>query len=148
MKTDPFIHGPNVKTNLPSHHTVVFSTLWTACDETQMNPCFRVLYGCFFVSVVLQTYKSAFVLSITVPTFNSCTKCVGSPGMINDRTSDCHPGSLAWMHRWSRNWTYLWFAVHVCHSCAWLIDVIDVLGLLFWHAIHECLYTQTLADVR
>ena len=26
----------------------------------------------------------------TVPTFNSCTKCVGSPGMIHDRTPDCY----------------------------------------------------------
>ena len=25
----------------------------------------------------------------TVPTFNSCTKCVGSPGRIHDRTPDC-----------------------------------------------------------
>ena len=33
-----------------------------------------------------------------VPTFNSCTKCVGSPGIINDRTSDYHPVSWAWMH--------------------------------------------------
>ena len=24
----------------------------------------------------------------TVPTFNSCTKCVGSPGIINDRVPD------------------------------------------------------------
>ena len=27
----------------------------------------------------------------TVPTSNSCTKCMGSPGMIHDRTPDCHP---------------------------------------------------------
>ena len=27
----------------------------------------------------------------TVPTFNSCTKCVGIPGIMNDRTPDCHP---------------------------------------------------------
>ena len=27
----------------------------------------------------------------TVPTFNSCTKCVGSPGRIHDRTPDCPP---------------------------------------------------------
>ena len=26
----------------------------------------------------------------TVPTFNSCTKCVGSPGIIYDRTPDRH----------------------------------------------------------
>ena len=27
----------------------------------------------------------------TVPTFNSCTKCAGSPGIIHDRTPDCNP---------------------------------------------------------
>ena len=27
----------------------------------------------------------------TVPTFNSCTKCVGSSGRIHDRTPDCPP---------------------------------------------------------
>ena len=26
-----------------------------------------------------------------VPTFISCTECVGSPGIMNDRTPDCHP---------------------------------------------------------
>ena len=26
----------------------------------------------------------------TVLTFNSCTKCLGKPGMIHDRTPDCH----------------------------------------------------------
>ena len=29
--------------------------------------------------------------------FNSCTKCVGSPGIIHDRTSDCHLVFWAWM---------------------------------------------------
>ena len=27
-----------------------------------------------------------------MPTFNSRTKCVGSPGIIHDRTTDCQPG--------------------------------------------------------
>ena len=35
----------------------------------------------------------------TVPTFNSCTKFAGSPGIIHDRTPGCHPVSLVWMHR-------------------------------------------------
>ena len=30
----------------------------------------------------------------TVPTLNSCTKCVGSLGRIHDRTPDCPPISL------------------------------------------------------
>ena len=29
----------------------------------------------------------------TVPTLNSCTKCVGSRDKIDDRTPDCHPSS-------------------------------------------------------
>ena len=33
----------------------------------------------------------------TVPTFNSCIKCVGMPGIIYDCTPDCHPVSWAWM---------------------------------------------------
>ena len=35
--------------------------------------------------------------SDTVPTFDSCTKCMGSPGIINDHTSDYHPVSWARM---------------------------------------------------
>ena len=31
----------------------------------------------------------------TVPTFYSCTKCVGSPSIVHDRTSDCHQIILA-----------------------------------------------------
>ena len=27
----------------------------------------------------------------TVPAFNSCTKCVGSPDILHDQTPDCHP---------------------------------------------------------
>ena len=27
---------------------------------------------------------------LTVPTFNSCSKCLGNPGIIHDRTPDCH----------------------------------------------------------
>ena len=34
----------------------------------------------------------------TEPTFNSSTKCMGSPVIINDRTPDCHPVFLAWRH--------------------------------------------------
>ena len=32
----------------------------------------------------------------TLPTFNSCTKCAGYPGIIHDRTPDCL-GMDAWM---------------------------------------------------
>ena len=35
--------------------------------------------------------------SFTVPTFNSCTKYVGSPAIVHERTPDCHPVACAWM---------------------------------------------------
>ena len=34
----------------------------------------------------------------TVPTFISSTKCVGSPGLIHDRTPGCHPVPWVWVH--------------------------------------------------
>ena len=33
----------------------------------------------------------------TVPTFNSCPKCMASPGEIHDRMPYCQPVSWAWM---------------------------------------------------
>ena len=33
----------------------------------------------------------------TVPTFSSCTKCLGSPGIIHDRTLGWQPVSFSWM---------------------------------------------------
>ena len=41
----------------------------------------------------------------TLLTFNSCTKSVGSPCIIHDRTPKCHPFFWAWMHGWPYNWT-------------------------------------------
>ena len=75
----------------------------------------------------------------TVPTFNSCTKCLGCPGIIHDRTLGCHPVSWALMYGRSKNWTWFWFAVYVGHWCAWLI---------IWHIIYGCLYNQAIAHVR
>ena len=37
-------------------------------------------------------------MDTTVPIFNSCTKCLGSPGIIHNRTPDCHSISWPWMH--------------------------------------------------
>ena len=34
------------------------------------------------------------VMQSTMPTFNSCTKCAGSPGMIHGRTPNWHPHNL------------------------------------------------------
>ena len=39
----------------------------------------------------------SYIKIVTMPTFNSCTKCAGSPGIIHDRTSYCHIVFWAWM---------------------------------------------------
>ena len=36
---------------------------------------------------------------LTVPAFNSCTKCMGSLGIIHDLTPDCHPVFWGWMRQ-------------------------------------------------
>ena len=79
---------------------------------------------------------TSYPVHCTVLTLNSCTKCVGSPGMIPDRTPDCHPVLWVWKRRWPHSWTWIWFIF------------VDVLGLLLGHSIHWCVYNQALADVR
>ena len=78
----------------------------------------------------------------TVPASNPCTKFVGSPGMIHDRTPDCHPVSWAWMQPHSPELTT---ERSVDSSSTW---VTDVLGISFCHIIHGCLFNQALADFR
>ena len=44
-------------------------------------------------------------LGSTVPTFSSCSKCVGSASTTYDRTPDCHPVSwLGMVHGWPHIW--------------------------------------------
>ena len=64
----------------------VWSIAWEDYFAKPTNPAFRLL----------ENY--------TVPIFNSCTKWVDSPGIIHDRTPDCHPDSWVWMYGWPRNW--------------------------------------------
>ena len=68
----------------------------------------------------------------TVPTFNSCTKCVGSPGIVHDCTTDCLPNFWAWMQGWTHNWSWLCFASYVGHWCAWLIFVLQIISSSYW----------------
>ena len=66
----------------------------------------------------------------TVPTLNSCTKCVGSLGIIHDRTPICHPvfcGMNAYMTSWL-NIAFIRLAFLTCYL--------------------YILYNQELADVR
>ena len=76
----------------------------------------------------------------TVPSFNSSTKCLDSPGIMHDRTPDWRV-SWACDHRFLTSLlTVVWFASYVCHWCAWLI--------FFWYVINSCLYNVALADFR
>ena len=75
----------------------------------------------FVLLIPWETVNAVVPLSGTVPTFNSCTKCVGSRGLIHDRTPNCQPGSWAWMNEWT------WFA-----SCAghwWSYLIVDILAM-------------------
>ena len=61
----------------------------------------RIIYekgftGIYFI--ISQSVSPLFEVSSAVPAFDSCTKCVGSAGMINDRTPDYNPVSQAGMH--------------------------------------------------
>ena len=38
------------------------------------------------------------IVAGAVPICNSCTKCLGSPGIVYDRTPDCHPVPSTRMH--------------------------------------------------
>ena len=74
---------------------------------------------------------------LTVPAFNSCTKYMGRPGIIRNRTV-----SWAWMRS---HVTDLTTEFSSYSKDTW---VIDMFGLWFWHVIHGRLYSQALADVR
>ena len=73
-----------------------------------------------------------------VLTFNSCTKCVGSPDRMHNRTPDFHPV----------------FRVQGCMDTLITERSIDlqatwaIAWLIFLHVIYGCLYNQALADVR
>ena len=63
----------------------------------------------------------------SVPAFNSCTKCTGSPGIIHNHMLYCLPFSWPWVYGWPQNWTTkLCFASSVCQWCTWL--VLDMLS--------------------
>ena len=63
--------------------------------------CFHSFGSCvspFINSCVLVYICNITINKHTVPTFNSCTKCVSSPGRIDDHTPDCHLFSWTWIH--------------------------------------------------
>ena len=57
-----------------------------------LGRCRRRLRIEFDLLAHVYVYKALYVNgsthACTVPTFNSCTKCVGGPGILHDRTPD------------------------------------------------------------
>ena len=91
-------------------------------------------YSYFLYKIAVKCHLSNSQYPTTVTTFNSRTKCVGSPSIIHDRTSDCNPVFWSWMYEWPQNWTQLWFESYVCHWCAWL--VLYILSMGIWTTRH------------
>ena len=75
----------------------------------------------------------------TVPNFNSCTKCVGSPGRIHDRTPECSP---------------IFLGMDVYMTSQLILALIRKLRVssmyldYFLTCYTRCLYNQALPDVR
>ena len=65
--------------------------LWYAVHNTMM-----------IRDVAVATNMVALPGHYTVPTFDSCTKCMGSPSIIHDHTPNRHPVPYAWMRS---SWT-------------------------------------------
>ena len=81
--------------------------------------------------------NSSHQLINTVPIFYSCTKCVGSPGIMHDRMPDCHPASWAWMTS----------QLNVALICKLPGSLMCLAYFFVVHVIHRLLYNLILADV-
>ena len=75
-----------------------------------------------------------------MPTFNSCTKCAGSTGIIHDRLPDGHPVSWAWMQGFTSQ-----LNIELIHK---LRGPLMCLANFSKNVTHGCFYNQALADVR
>ena len=68
---------------------------YSPSTELEQVPVLQVPHlGWYKLNPVL---ASVICLQSTVATFKSCIKCLGRPGIIHDRTPDCHLVSWAWM---------------------------------------------------
>ena len=75
----------------------------------------------------------------TVLTFNSCTKCMGSPSIIKT----AHPKATQFPGH-----GYVDDLITERRFDLQATQVVVLLCLFFWHVIHGCLYNQALADDR
>ena len=65
------------------YFTKIASLVLDATSVKRLNTC-----TCSVISTVVNT----------LPTFNSCSKCMCSPGIIHDHTPDCLQVSWSCMH--------------------------------------------------
>ena len=80
--------------------------------------------------------KCSLFIAHTVPTFNSCTKCVVSSGIIHDCMPYCHPEHGS-MHDLTAESSFD-SQSYLGNCFAWFI----------FYVTYRCLYNQALADVR
>ena len=78
--------------NLFMHETFRTGTERIVIGDAQCVSVFAIRRCCLFLLKI-----------DTVLTNNSCTKCVGSPGIIHDRMPNRHPVSWALKHEWPHN---------------------------------------------
>ena len=110
---------------------------WPEC----LGPYPEVLPSCkssTSISLIAQQLiMIRYITPPTVPTFNSSTKCVGSPGIIHNSKPNCRRflGMYTWMTS-QLNKAFL-RKLHGSFMC---------LAYFIWHLIHKCLYNQALAD--
>ena len=95
----------------------------------------------FNVCIVVWPGLDENCLWCTVATFNSCTKCARSTGIMHDSTPDCN--QVSWhgcMDGLATEYT--------CSFGSQVAWVIMCLTSIFWHVVHGCLYNRALTDVR
>ena len=100
-------------------------------------------YSVFSCSFATVNKKYTPTKTSTVLTFSSYTKCMGSLGIIHDRTPGCHHVSWAYgcrcMDHLTNERSFDLQATYVGDWCAWPI---------FRHFIYRSLNNQALTDVR
>ena len=77
-------------------HAQVYETaIWTPCFQILAKTWPHMPMGDMEERIHWKGYCDG---RYTVPTFNSCTKCLVRPGIIHDRTPNFHPVPWTWMH--------------------------------------------------
>ena len=103
-----------------SHMIFYNTTIYWKWDILSINQPITILWSTYYESYNFARFLHLSL--ITVTTSNSCTKCMGSLGIIHDRKPKCHPVSCAWIHGWTHiNARSLDSLYYVCHWRAWLI---------------------------